>query len=292
MGAGGHYFALRDFLWDVNSAPIAGSGGVFPANQTTIYYDAGSHLDLRRSTAPLNGITLNVQALNFNGGAWSLQESAVGSGDWTLTLTGNNFADSYNGGTQFGSGTYGLSANIVATAHFAADNIASVVPVSNAQATAGGVTAVFDAQATPGTLTVQQVPSSDSLTLVAAAAAEANQLFQLSTGALASPQIWNVDYSGALNGGSVTLVFNYDPLLLPSGTDPQHLQIWHFNSLSGSWESGGTVDPVAHTITYVTNSFSPFQMGIAVPEPSGIALACFGVLCMAGFRVKLARPRT
>ena len=122
------------------------------------------------------------------------------------------------------------------------------------------------------------------------AAAEANPIFALSTGVLdLSPQIWSVDFSGSLNGGSATLVFNYDPSLLPPGLDQSTLGIWHFSSLANEWEFGGTVDTLAHTITYVTDSFSPFTLGVAVPEPSSLVLAAAGAGSLGYVGAKRAR---
>src|SRR6185295_8381305 len=96
--------------------------------------------------------------------------------------------------------------------------------------------------------------------------------------------IWNVNYGGSLNGGTATLVFHYDPTLLPSGVAESDLVIWHFNSVNGQWEHGGTVNTLDNTITYVTASFSPFELGTAlVPEPSSMALAALGGIALAGW---------
>lgn len=296
LGAGGTLFALRDFLWDVASAPIAGTGGVFPANQTTVVYDGGAHIDLK---APLFAGSLPLNdgeeaSVNLSGGEWTLSEAAPGSGDWTLSLTGVNYTDTYEGGLPVGNGTYGFESILVSTAHFGAANSAQVDPIAAPKASAGGVSAEFDSQASAGTLSVQQVPSTDSLSRTAAAAAEIDALFQLSTGPLAaSPQIWNLDYSGALNGSLVTLVFSYDPLLLPPAIDESILRIWHFDSTTNQWEFGGTVDPLANTISYSTDSFSPFQLGAAVPEPSTfvIAASCFiGLAAWNWPRARRCRP--
>ena len=90
-----------------------------------------------------------------------------------------------------------------------------------------------------------------------------------------------VDFDGVLAPGStVELVFAYDETLLPPGTDESLLGIWHFNSNINDWEFGGTVDTVENTVTYVTDNFSPFQLGL-VPEPSTLALAAFGFIALA-----------
>jgi hypothetical protein len=81
-----------------------------------------------------------------------------------------------------------------------------------------------------------------------------------------------------LNGGQATLVFDYDPSLLPAGFDQSQLGIWHFNEALNQWQfQGGQVDVADHTVTFVTSSFSPFALG-TVPEPSTIVLALGGLL--------------
>jgi hypothetical protein len=86
-------------------------------------------------------------------------------------------------------------------------------------------------------------------------------------------QLWEVDFTGAL-GGSAVLVFRYDDALLPVGSDELDLRIYHFTPNAQGikrWQlaggTGGTVDPVANTITVSTSVFSPFAVGIE-PECS------------------------
>ncbi|MBI3839243.1 MAG: hypothetical protein HY288_15095 [Planctomycetia bacterium] len=67
--------------------------------------------------------------------------------------------------------------------------------------------------------------------------------------------IWTVDYTGRLHGATASLVFPYDPALLPAGADPLTLGIWHYNHTIDQWQFGGVVDPVANTITFETSSF-------------------------------------
>ncbi len=98
-----------------------------------------------------------------------------------------------------------------------------------------------------------------------------------------APQIWDVQYSGDLNGTSVTLTFHYDPLLLPGGTDESQLGIWHYNTFVGEWQFGGVVNTADHTISYTTDNFSPFELGVAVvPEPSTMGLLVLGVAVVCG----------
>jgi hypothetical protein len=138
---------------------------------------------------------------------------------------------------------------------------------------------------------VKQIPDSSGFSQAAIAAAEVNPIFALSTESLAvSPQIWNVDFDGDLMGATIELVFHYDTALLPVGTDESLLGIWHFNSNTNEWEFGGVVDPLADTITFTTDNLSPFQLGVAVPEPSTLALAGLGLL--AGGCVAWRKRRT
>ena len=150
----------------------------------------------------------------------------------------------------------------------------------------GGVTVGLDPATTGGAISVQQVPNNTSLPTVAIAAIQNNPLFAVSSATFSvAPQIWNVNYAGSLDGGTASLVFHYDPGLLPAGTDEPTLVIWHFNSVSNVWEHGGTVNTTDHTVTYVTTSFSPFELGtaIAAPEPSSIVLAAMGFVGLAAW---------
>ncbi len=214
----------------------------------------------------------------LDSGVWTLSESVPGSGNWTLSIDGHQNID-YSGLT---SGSLIAAGTIVSTAQFSAENLDSVeAGATEAQglggsSSTGGVSASFNQPVpTGGTLTVQQVPDKTGLSQQAIAAAESNPIFALSTSSLAaSPQIWNVDFDGNLGEGNfVDLTFAYDASLLPAGFDESTLRIWHFNSAAGEWEFGGTVNPEANTITYTTDHFSDFQMGVLVPEPSSVALA-------------------
>jgi len=297
--AGGQsYFAVRDLIWDFNSAPIAGSGGVYAANQTDFTVSSGG-MDAVHPVAAFHENFVGSSD-NVTGGNWVLAESSPGSGDWTLTLAGGYYTYGYDLGGPY-SGTFTHSVTAVSHAHFGAANVDTVAPAATvAQAlggagTTGGVSAQFSQPTSGGTFTVQQIPDTTGLSSASIAAAEANPIFALSTGVLdLNPQIWSVDFSGSLNGGFATLVFNYDPSLLPPGLDQSTLGIWHFSSLANDWQFGGTVDTLAHTITYVADSFSPFTLGVAVPEPSSLVLAAAGAVALghAGSKRVRARRRT
>ncbi len=261
----------RDLVWDFQSDPVSGTGGVFPAASTPFTVLTGE-LD-GKDPGDSGGQNLAYEGYftNPTGGTWTLSESSPGSGDWTLETSGY-YAYTYNGFVTHGDQTATLSS--VATAHFGAANIANVgssdthAEALGGSGSTGGVSVDFSGATSGGELSVQQVPDDTGLSQAAIAAAAANPIFALSTSELSvAPQIWNVQYDGSLNGGTATLVFNYDPSLLPEGVDPSTLGIWHFSKITDQWVFGGTVDPIAHTITFQTDSFSPFQLGVNVPEP-------------------------
>ncbi len=56
----------------------------------------------------------------------------------------------------------------------------------------------------------------------------------------------------------------------------QDLQIWHYTD--GGWNpvANETINTLTDTITFTTDSFSPFILGTAVPEPSSFVLMTLG----------------
>ncbi len=153
----------------------------------------------------------------------------------------------------------------------------------------GGVTVTLPADTPGGTLTVQQLPDLSALTPQQIALAEGTPVFAASTIGVdnPTPQIWEVSYPPELQiGQTATVVFNYNPALL-SPYELAHqseLGIWHFSTVSHTWNFGGTVDVPNHLITYTTDSFSPNVLGFnSVPEPSTIALAAVGLVGMLGY---------
>lgn len=90
-------------------------------------------------------------------------------------------------------------------------------------------------------------------------------------------QVFEIEFEGSFSG-LVTLTVGYDASLLPAEFDPSRLHVYHWKN--GSWiDLGGVVDVVNHTITFATDSFSPFALGVAadVPEPSALALLAAGM---------------
>ena len=297
-------FAIRNLTWAFSSPAITSTSSVgtsttYGGTSTSFFVTKGG-IDFTTSNGPASSSYVGSTG-SLTGGTWTLAESAAGSGNWTLTLNGH-YDYTYNTGSGGTTGSLSASGVVVSTAHFAvgtpnsnvsAGSVATVpqpttggveAQVLGGAGTTGGVTLDFGQTITGGAVTIQQVPSIPALTPAAVAAGEANPIFALSTAdtVIGAPQIWSVNFAGALNGSSATLVFNYDPSTLPVGTDQSQLGIWHFNENTGHWEFGGTVDVADHTITFVTSSFSPFSLGIqAVPEPATIVLALGGLLSMA-----------
>jgi hypothetical protein len=264
--------AIRNLAWDFDSpSPISRTAGVYAGNQTRFTFLSGDLVSNAVGPADLTG---NQE--QFDDGNWTLSES---NGQWSLSAS--VFWTDPDDDAQST-----VTMNVVSTAAFGAANIAQVATGATqtealgGSSMTGGVSAEFSAPTSGGTFTVQQIPNATGLSQLAVEAAEANPIFALSTASLsADPQIWNVNYTGTLNG-TATLVFNYDPSLLPVGFDPLTLGIWHFSSLTNQWDFGGTVDPFAHTITYVADSFSPFMLGTVVPEPPSVILAAVAILSL------------
>ena len=77
-------------------------------------------------------------------------------------------------------------------------------------------------------------------------------------------QVWNLSWSGR-HSGRIRLRFNYDPVLVPAGTDASRLTLYHFHD--GSWEQlVGNVDAARHIITVSVADLSPFMLGISTPH--------------------------
>jgi hypothetical protein len=171
-----------------------------------------------------------------------------------------------------------------ATAHYGLEERRPWLPPETltrwARLTTGGVSINFSDATSGGTFSVQQLPNQTSLDQTATP--------RVSTRCLpCRPRRFRrPNLGGGLHGTigtAATLVFAYDPTLLPLGFDESTLGIWHFNKLTSAWEFGGQVDTVNDTITFETTSFSPFQLGVAVPEPSSVVLAAGGLLGLVGY---------
>jgi hypothetical protein len=289
-------FALRNLVFNLNSPTLSASS---TSNLTETY--TGTTTGFVVTAGGISGTVLgNPESGTYVGstgtlttGTWTLTESAPGSGKWTLGLD-STYTYTYSNGTT--KGTLTATGDFVSTAQYSTSNVATApggsqtvtVPGSNPNQ---AVTANLPSTSSGGTLTVQQVPGITSLTQAAVTAGQNNPIFALSTNntSIGAPQIWQVDYSGSLNGGLATLTFDFDPATIPQGTLLADLGIWHYNETAGAWQflTGPVVDSYAtlgyDTITVQTGSFSPFFLGAPAPEPSTIMLAMTGLLPLAGF---------
>ena len=93
-------------------------------------------------------------------------------------------------------------------------------------------------------------------------------------------QLYQLEYDGDLNDATLLVTLGYNAALLPPDFAAENLKVYHYKN--GHWsEIAGTVDALANTITFETDSLSPFALGdaTAVPEPSAFAL--LGVTAVA-----------
>ncbi len=257
-------FAFRNLVYNLNSPILAatntsGLSETFTATTTSFLVTGGN---VGADNRCLHGSSVQSPETNAHGtlntGTWTLTESGAGTGLWTLTQSSTTTSPySVTTGLGTSSGTWTFTQSFVATATVQTTgpnaNVASVATPTTSPVTAdvlggstttGGVSATFNPGTTGGTLAVQQVPGITSLTQAAINAGMENPAFALSTStaSIGAPQIWSVQFDGNLNGGMATLVFDYDPSLLPAGFDQSQLGIWHYNELVGRRHTGGTVE--------------------------------------------------
>ncbi|MFZ4768508.1 MAG: hypothetical protein ACOYMN_26475, partial [Roseimicrobium sp.] len=77
-------------------------------------------------------------------------------------------------------------------------------------------------------------------------------------------QRWNLRYTGGFTG-RIRLTMGYNPALLPANFDQSKLAIYHFHY--GAWEQMvGRINTTNHTITFTTDSLSPFALGVATAD--------------------------
>lgn len=146
---------------------------------------------------------------------------------------------------------------------------------------ANGGQIVFDA-GTPGAITSTYDVTADLASVLdAGAAAVAN--FAI---AGSQAQVWNIDFSGQLDGGA-TIQLAYDDSLL-AGVSEGSLAVQHFDANTGTWELlTGVVDVENDLITVHTGSLSPFVLSV-VPEPGSGWLVLLGLGALTRVRRRVA----
>jgi hypothetical protein len=306
-------FALQNLIFSLNSGTInaattSGLTETFSATSSTppTGYTVTSGGIVFQTPHGVTGSSTDYVGStgNLTTGTFALSETAPGSGQWTLGIHGT-VTYTYNDGTT--TGTLTATGNQFATASYSANNQTSVSSAPSGTETVtvpgntptSGVTATLPQGTTAGTISVQQVPGITSLTQAAVTAGENNPVFALSTSntSIGAPQIWTVQFTGSLNGGTATLVFDFDPSTIPSGTPLADLGIWHFNESLGQWQFlTGPINVYSgyDTITITTSSFSPFELGerpLTTPEPSTFVLAAAGLMPLGCFFALRRRKR-
>ena len=143
-------------------------------------------------------------------------------------------------------------------------------------ATVGGATSRFPGLTTTGTLSSSfYQPGTPAEIAQTLAALNAGQSTFILPGAPA--QIWDLDFTGSFTG-SATVTLSYNPASVTVA--PSLLRIRHWTGEAWETPKNQVVDPVAHTITFDTESFSPFLLTV-VPEPSSLAMAGAGLALLA-----------
>ncbi len=77
---------------------------------------------------------------------------------------------------------------------------------------------------------------------------------------------WEIDAGSVTFSAPVTVTLKYEPARLPVWALPADLALYHFTG--GAWVKlpNLVVDPVAHTVSAQTTSFSPFTIGTRLPQ--------------------------
>lgn len=206
----------------------------------------------------------------------------VASGDVTIPYQMTN--PPLNGGqgmlilSQLSYNFLGGSAQVDphAVIDFSTDTIHSQLTSGGGSSAVGGVAVI-----------PSQVTGNGALTSTYAATAVAGLGQTIGSGAAqqinfalpgTTAQAWDIQFSGTL-AGTNTVVLHYDPTLIGSTPEDQ-LRIEHY--VNGQWvvPAGQVVDTAAHTITFQSDSFSPFVLA-QTPEPGSLllmALAGAGLL--------------
>lgn len=233
-------------------------------------YAIGRSQDL---TLPAGVYTINADVFSEIGGTW------VGGFKQTLSVT------PIPGGSI-------LPTAVASSGNSVAVGTDQIAAIGGGTSAVGGGSVILPNQTTAGAFTSLyfNVSSAAQLDAQLGTTPPANVNFFLSSPGQTT-QMWDLHDTGTFTG-SATVTLHYNPTLV-GGVDPSQLQIWHFTS--GEWVAvaNEVVDASTNTITFTTDSFSPFVLGV-VPEPSSAVLAALGLITLVTYgrqRTRRARSR-
>lgn len=282
--------ALRNLRFEFVSQEIS-LAHPDPVNQPSVYvFDpqqiSGRVLagEFQTENAPVLGTgTYNLTAYSLNN---NLAQSA-GLLDWgpaidpSVTTIGGGFQFVYQFQPFGALFTLNFTGDVQMSGEFSAENYESVtssgqvVHLLGGATQSGGVTAIGQGLSSEGTLVAQQIGLNGlPVGALEAAMAVPDLAYSLSLSGYTNPT-WNLDFTGEATEFDVTL--NYGDYTNPEFSESR-LVLYHFNE-SGQWEkvAGQVLDTQLNTVRYTNPTFSPFLLAVAVPEPSGCALACGGL---------------
>ena len=139
----------------------------------------------------------------------------------------------------------------------------------------GTVTYVFSGQSAPGTFSSQYAAVDDPTSSSSQSAHRYCPIDFLLPGPSAERYTLHLDV--ALDPAALaTLTLSFNPALLARDTDPAAPGVYQY--VADQWQFlGGTLDPLAHTLTFQADSLSPFMFVLSpIPEPAAICL----LLCL------------
>lgn len=231
-----------------NNGQIVGASYDGSANHAYVYDPYSQQMtDLNTVVNVPAGLTIN-DARSINNSGQILVTASNSDGTYTATFV---LSPTSGSSSAVSSDIYG---NPV------------VISVNGGSSSPGGVVATFNIS--DGTFSANYIPES-AVDLSAITA----PLPFTAPGTGGQVQAWFLNFDGALNDYYIPLSFTYDPSLLPAGTDPADLRIYHFEN--GQWilPDNEVVDTVNHTISFQSQGFSPFALGVvSVPEPASFSL--------------------
>ena len=254
-GANGAYpFAFGSLILDA-------SGNLFGTTEHGGASNSGTVFELAAGTSTITTLTTFSGSNGYNPSSGLVADAA-----------GNLF-----GMTESGAGNSGTVFELSPTTASVGQGANQTATVGGGTSVVGGVQSTLPDVTTPGTFTTTYTVATSLSQLISdigsAAAGTINFAFANSS----AVQLWQLHFDGTFTG-EATVTVHFDPTLL-GGIPLSELYIEHYDN--GTWVPiYGTVDPIADTITFQTESFSPFVLA-EVPEPSTLVLAIFVAACLS-----------